>query len=66
MLGALGDYRARLARQGGKFVVEVSVDRDFERMMRAIRRAVRNCIADDVGESVVFHVDGRDYPLSAA
>ena len=66
VLGALGDYRARLARHGDAFVVEVAVDRPFDALMRSIHRAVRNCLSDNGLEAVVFHVGGRDYTLSAA
>ena len=66
MLGALSDYRARLARRGDKFVVEVSVDRELDALMRAVHRAVRNCVSEDGAESVVFRVNGREYPLTAA
>jgi hypothetical protein len=66
MLGALGDYRARLTHRGKTFVVEVAVDRPFGASMRALHRAVRNCLTDHGLEAVVFHVAGRDYTLSAA
>jgi hypothetical protein len=66
VLGALADYDARLRSFGGSYRVEVEVEHVADELLRAIHRAVRNCLDDDGLESVVFHVGREAYSLRAS
>jgi hypothetical protein len=66
VLGALADYEARLRFIGGGYQVHVEAEHVADELLRAIHRAVRNCLDDDGLESVVFHVGHEAYSLRAS
>jgi hypothetical protein len=65
VLGALADYDARLRWVDGRYRVEVAVDRDAGELLRALHRAVQNCLDENGIEAVEFHVGQQAYNLRA-
>jgi hypothetical protein len=65
VLGALADYDARLRWIEGSYHVEVAVDRDAGELLRALHRAVQNCLDEHGIGAVVFHVGQQAYDLRA-
>jgi hypothetical protein len=63
VLGALADYDARLRWVESSYHVEVAVDRDAGELLRALHRAVQNCLDENGIESVVFHLGQQAYSL---